>query len=275
MAIANMDQLVAAMTAASAQNIAWNKSSQIAEAAGTFCDFSQTHGQPGFMATPDAASSGGTSYTGSAAGGLPFNAPAVGQTTYLLSFTATSNVPGNLYLTDRLWACRGLSVTLGATTNIVGMTDISRYSSGVGAEIWYWCIAGAAFTAGTMTVSYTNSDGVSGRSCTITIGTSSATPLTTSQCFVGSLQAGDKGVRSIQSVTNTSCSFGGTGANHGLFVAKRLLTVPIAGYSVGASVDGISTGLQEIDTNACLNFIVLASGVQTGFWQGNLHLVQG
>ena len=273
MAISNMDELVAAMTAATAQNIAWNKASAPSEGAGTFFDFSQTVGVPGAMATPDAASSGGTSYTGSAAGGLPFTAPTGGNSTYLLSFNATSNIAGSLYLTDRLWACRGLSTTAGATTTVTGMNNISRYNSGVGAEIWYWCItAPSAGGSGTMTVSYTNSAGVSGRTCTITLGAGSPPP-TAGQCYVGSLQAGDTGVQSIQSVTNTSTSF--TGGSHGLFIAKRLLTAPIAGTTIGASFDGFSTGMQQIDTNACLNFIVLCSATQTGFWQGNIHLVQG
>lgn len=270
-----MDELVAAMTASTAQNLPWNKSSQTAEGAGTFLDFSAAAGVPGAIATPDAASSGGTSYSGSAAGGLPFTAPAVGETTYLLSFSATSNVTGHIYLMDRLWACRGLSPTAAATTAVTGMADITRYSNGVGAEIWYYCIAGTTFSGGTMTVSYTNSDGVSGRTCSITIGTASASPLTTYQCFLGSLQAGDRGVKSIQSVTNTSCSFGGTGANHGLVVSRRLLTAPVSGTSVGASLDGLSTGLQQIDTNACLTFMALCSTTLTGFWQGNIHLVQG
>lgn len=273
MAIANMDQLVAAMTATSAQNIPWNKATTTGEGAGTFHDLSQIAGVPGVMATPDAASSGGTSYTGSAAGGLPFAAPAAGESTYLLSFNATCSVPGHVYMIDRLWACRGLSGTLGATTAVTGMTNISRYSSGVGAEIWYWCItAPSSGGSGTMTVSYTNSAGVSGRSCTITLGGGTPPP-STGQCYPGSLQAGDTGVQSIQSVTNTSTSF--VGGSHGLFVARRLVTAPITINSPGVSLDGLRTGLQQIDTSACLNFLVLCSAATTGMWAGNIIFVQG
>lgn len=273
MAIANMDQLVAAMTATSAQNIPWNKTSTTSEGTGTFFDLCQTTGVPGAMATPDAASSGGTSYTGSAAGGLPFTAPAVGETTYLQAFTASSSQPGTLYLTDRLWACRGLSGTLGATTTVTGMTNISRYSSGIGAEIWYWCItAPSSGGSGTMTVSYTNSAGVSGRSCTITLGAGTPPP-TTGQCYPGSLQAGDTGVQSIQSVTNTSTSF--VGGSHGLFVAKRLLTAPTVTGLPGVALDGLRTGLQQVETDACLNFLLLCSSTLTGYWNGTILLIQG
>ena len=273
MAISSMDQLVAAMTASTAQNITFNKTSSATEGSGTFFDLCQTAGIPGAMATPDAASSGGTSYTGSSAGGLAFTAPSAGQSTYLASFSVTGTVPGNFYLIDRLWACRGLSGTASATTSVTGMSNITRYSSGVGCEIWYWCItAPSGGGSGTMTVSYTNSDGVSGRTCTIVIGAGTPPP-STGQCVVGSLQAGDKGVQSIQSVTNTSVSF--TGGSHGLFVARRLVTAPIASPSVGASLDGLRTGLQQVDTNACLNFLLLCSNTTTGYWVGNINLVQG
>lgn len=273
MAISNMDELVAAMTAATAQNLPWNKSSTTGEGAGTFFDLSQTAGVPGAMLTPDAASGGGTSYTGSAAGGLPFTEPSVGQTTYLLAMTASTTVAGTLYMTDRLWACRGLSTTAGATTTVSGMSSITRYSGGVGAEIWYWCItAPSAGGSGTMTVSYTNSAGVSGRTCTITLGAGSPPP-TAGQCYPGSLQAGDTGVQSIQSVTNTSTSF--TGGSHGLVVAKRLITAPVVTSAPGATLDGLRTGLQQIDTGACLNFVLLCSSAVTGYWSGSVHLIQG
>lgn len=268
-----MDQLVAAMTASTAQNIPWNKTSTTSEGAGTFFDLSQTVGVPGSMATPDAASSGGTSYTGSSAGGLPFTAPTGGDTTYLLAMTSATTVPGTMYLSDRLWACRGLSTTLGATTAVTGMTNITRYTNGVGAEIWYWCITPPSVGgSGVMTVSYTNSTGVSGRTATITLGAGSPPP-TAGQCYPGSLQAGDTGVQSIQSVTNTTASF--TGGTHGLFVAKRLVTAPVVSSAPGAAMDGLRTGLQQINTDACLNFILLCSGAITGYWCGNIHLVQG
>jgi hypothetical protein len=123
-----------------------------------------------------------------------------------------------------------------------------------------------------MTVSYTNSAGVSGRTCTITLGAGTPPP-TAGQCYVGSLQAGDTGVQSIQSVTNTSTSF--VGGSHGLFVAKRLLTAPTVTGLSGVTLDGLRTGLQQVDTNACLNMILLCSGVATGYWTGSLLLVQG
>lgn len=274
MAISNMDGLVAAMTASTAQNIPWNKTGTSTEGAGTFLDMSQVAGIPSAIATAAAASVGGTSYSGSSAGGLPFVAPSGSNTLYLSSYNATSSVPGSIYLTDRLWACSGLSTTLGATTNVTGMSNITRYNSGVGAEIWHQTISapGAGTGSGIMTISYTNSAGVSGRTATITLGAGSPPP-SAGQCYPATLQAGDTGVRSIESATNTSLTF--TGGSHGLFVARRLLTTPITINSPGATVDGLGTGLQQIDPNACINFILLCSQTLSGYWAGNVLLIEG
>jgi hypothetical protein len=268
-----MDQLVAAMTSSSAQNITWNKTNVTTEGAGTFHDLAQVAGLPGAMLTPDDAGSGGSSLTSASTGALPFIAPSGSNKLYLLNFSATSTQPGGVYVTDRLWACRGLATGSGATTTVTGMTPITRYDDGVGAEIWYWCItAPSAGGSGSMTVSYTNSDGVSGRTATITLGAGTPPP-TAGQCYPASLQAGDRGVQSIQSVTNTSTSF--TGGSHGLVVARRIITAPISTTGVGTSLDGLRTGLQEIDPSACLNFVILCSATTTGYWVGSMQLVEG
>lgn len=273
MAIANMDQLVAAMTSATAQNIPIQKTAVTSEGSGTFFDLFYTTGFPGAGATPTAASSGGTSYTVATAGAIPFNAPSGSQQTYISAFNISCTQTSNIFLIDRLWACSGLATALSATTTVTGMTNISRYNSGVGAEIWYVCLtAPASGGSGIITVSYTNSLGVSGRTCTITLGAGTPPP-TAGQCYVGSLQAGDTGVQSIQSATNTTNSF--SGGTHGLLVAKRIFSAPISPSVSGIAIDGLQSGLQTLDTNACLNLIMLCSTTNTGFVVGNIMLVQG
>jgi hypothetical protein len=269
-----MDTLVAAMTASTAQVLPYNKQSVTSEGAGTFFDHFLVAGIPGAGATPAVAGSGGTSYSGSSAGGLPFTAPSGGQTTYALSWGVSGTQQGTLWLCDRLWACSGLATGAGSTTTVTGMSDITRYSGGLGAELWYVCItAPSAQTAGmTITASYTNSAGVSGRTATVVL-SGGTPPPTANQCYPFSLQAGDTGIKSVQSVTNSVGSF--TGGSHGLLVAKRLLTGQNAVGSNGLLLDGFKTGLPQIDTNACLNFISLCSTTASGFWAGTLTLVQG
>jgi hypothetical protein len=273
MAISSMDTLVAAMTASTAQQLAYTKISVASEGAGTFFDLFYTSGSPGGAAAPAAASAGGTSYSNGSSGSLVFTAAGGGQSTYLAGMSVSCTVAASHYLTDRLWACSGLSTVNGATTAVTGMTSITRYSGGVGAEIWYVCLSTpSAQTNSTMTVSYTNSSGVAGRTATITLSSGSPPP-TAGQCYPAQLQAGDVGVQSVQSVTNSSLSF--TGGTHGLLVARRLLSMPGSASTAGTVLDGLQTGLQIVDDAACLSMIQMCSTSVTGFTVSSINLIQG
>lgn len=274
MAISSMDQLVAAMTASTAQVLTWHKTAAVSEGAGTFFDHFLVAGLPGAGSTPANASAGGTSYTLASQGGVPFT-PAIGSNvTYVLSWSLTCTQAGNIMLYDRLWACSGLATGAGASTTVTGMTDITRYSGGIGATIWYVCLtAPSAQTANmTLSVTYTNSDGVSGRTATVVLGAGSPPP-TANQCYPFTLQAGDKGVKSIQSVTNTVGSF--TGGSHGLLVAKVLMTAHCPIGNNGMVVDGMKMGLPELESTSVLNFISISSTTNTGYLAGTLTFIEG
>ncbi len=274
MAISSMDTLVAAMTASTAQVLTWHKSAVTAEAAGTYSDLFLVAGNPGAGTTPAAASAGGSSYSGTGDAGLVFTLPIGGQLTYVLSWSASNSLAGTIMLYDRLWACSGLGTGAGVTTTVTGMTPITRYSGGEGALLWYVCLtAPSAQTAGmTITASYTNSDGVSGRTASVVLSGGSPPP-SQYQAYPFSLQAGDKGVQSVQSVTNSVGSF--TGGTHGLVVCKTLMTAPCPIGSNGLLVDGLKMGLPQLDDDASLNMMVLASTTNTGYWSGTITLVQG
>ena len=273
MAISSMDTLVAAMTASTAQQLQYSKISVASEGAGTFFDLFYTAGFPGAASAPAAASSGGTSHANGDAGSLVFTAAGVGQSSYLAGLSISCTVLGSFYLTDRLWACSGLSTVNGATTTVTGMSNITRYSGGVGAEIWYVCLSTPSAQSGsTMTISYTNSSGVSGRTATVTLA-SGTPPPTAGQCYPAQLQAGDVGVQSIQSVTNSSLSF--TGGTHGLLVARRLLSMAGSSSTAGTVLDGLQTGLQIIDDAACLSMIAMCSTTSTGFVLSSINIIQG
>lgn len=274
MAISSMDTLVAAMTASTAQVLTWHKSAVTAEGAGTYADLFLVAGNPGAGTTPAAASAGGTSYSGTGDSGLVFTPPIGGQLTYVLSWSVSNSLAGTVMLYDRLWACSGLGTGAGVTTTVTGMTPITRYSGGEGALLWYVCLtAPSAQTAGmTITASYTNSDGVSGRTGSIVLSGGSPPP-TANQAYPFSLQAGDKGVQSVQSVTNSVGSF--TGGTHGLLVCKTLMAAPCPTGGNGILVDGLKLGLPQLDDDASLNILTLSSTTNTGYWVGTLTLVQG
>jgi len=131
------------------------------------------------------------------------------------SATAVSNQNQRLLLADYLLYYPFVDTdAVGEQQDMIQSASLPRYSSGV------QIIAvsqSAASTVGTFTVSYTNQDGVSGRTSQTTytkvvagggaLVSSTNAAVTGSQPFI-QLQAGDSGVRSIQSVTFSAAGGG-------------------------------------------------------------------
>ena len=172
-------------------------------------------------------------------------------------FNTSSFGAGGMLLVDLLNVSGGLNATLHATPQTTNLPTaaLTRYTSGEGvmAGIVIYTIIGS--TATTVTISYTNSAGVSGRTSTAT-------------SFGGSgfrevgvlipipLQAGDTGIRSIESVTLAG-STAGTAANFGVCLFKPLAMISLESATGAMPLDSVSTGciigsLAEIDPDACL-----------------------
>lgn len=144
---------------------------------------------------------------------------------------------------------------------------LPRWTDGDGVQMM--AITTGARTGGqTFTVSYTNSDGVSGRTSGImTQNTSSVLgTITTSALSVGqntagpfiTLQAGDEGVRSIESVQMN-------GVDTGFFsivLVKQLTETQIRGIDAPVEKDHLlhSNQLPRIYDNAFLGFLALPNG---------------
>jgi len=141
-------------------------------------------------------------------GCLMIKNPATGAN-YVTEALLTGSVNHTHVFTDVLWVNNGLTVTTttaqAITTPTLPARDINGSTDGEG------CMIAMLFTAASTnaavisntTVSYTNSAGTSGRTATLTAAVGSQIPATP---VIGTLiwfnlAAGDKGVRSIQSVT--------------------------------------------------------------------------
>jgi hypothetical protein len=177
-------------------------------------------------------------------------------------FNTSTFGAGGMLLVDLLNVSGGLNGTLttAQTTNLP-TAALTRYTSGEGvmAGIVVYTIIGT--TATTVTISYTNSSGVSGRTSTATT-------------FGGSgfrevgvllpipLQAGDTGVESIESVTVTATT--GTAGNFGVCLYKPLAMISLESATGTMPLDSVSTGciigsLAEIDPDACLTISVFSA----------------
>lgn len=133
------------------------------------------------------------------------------------SATATSNQNQRMMLCDYLLYYPFVDTdAVGEQQDMVQTVSLPRYTDGKG--VMMMAVAqSAASTVGTFAVSYTNQDGVAGRASNITytkavagggtIVSSTTNAASGSQPFI-QLQAGDSGVRSVESVTFSAAGGG-------------------------------------------------------------------
>lgn len=181
-------------------------------------------------------------------GCIPFFTPATGGI-YLKSIAQTSSVNHYHMWFDCLWINSGIVVTTttaqAITTPTLPARDVNGSTNGDGLMIGLLVTAASTNAAvnNTMTVSYTNSGGTSGRTATLTNNAGNMLP---ASAVVGTivwfnLQAGDIGVRSIQSIT---LAVSMTTGSVSLLIARPISGVPTTIVNVGSMVDnGFGTRL--------------------------------
>jgi hypothetical protein len=164
---------------------------------------------------------------------------------------------GAIMVVDLLNVSGGLNATLttAQTTNLP-TAALTRHTSGEGvmAGIVIYTLIGGTQT--TVIISYTNSAGVSGRTSTATT-FGSGTYREVGILLPIPLQAGDTGVRSIESVTLAGTT--GTAGNFGVCLFKPLAMISLESATGAMPLDSVSTGciinsLCEIHPDACLTF---------------------
>lgn len=133
------------------------------------------------------------------------------------SATATSNQNQRMMLCDYLLYYPFVDTdAVGEQQDMVQTVSLPRYTDGKG--VMMMAVAqSAASTVGTFTVSYTNQDGTAGRTSAVTytkavagggtLVTSTTNAVSGTQPFI-QLQAGDTGVRSVESVTFSAAGGG-------------------------------------------------------------------
>jgi len=233
------------------------------EAAGNYYMSLKDVGQPSAW-VPGTPGLNGATVTAPFAGLIDFGTPAGAW--YLKQVTAAVSVLATPILYDLLWYNTGIVVTTTTAQAIVTPAfparDCNGSANGSCLEIWLYFTA-AATNAGIIansTVSYTNELGVAGRTATLLSGAGTSIPVTpvigTAVPFL--LQAGDNGVRSIQSITlGTSLV---TGSVSLLVVRSVWPPVPVVAVNLGAGAP-IDPAGSRIWTGSALfwNFLLTAA----------------
>jgi hypothetical protein len=178
----------------------------------------------------------------------------------------------NAFLFDRLSHQGGLSGTgSGAQTTNLPTAALTRYTTGLGVWAFLEIYTQVGTTATTVTMSYTNEAGTTGR-------TSIARPFGgTGNREVGRLlamplQSGDQGVRAVASVTLAGSTL--TAGNFGVTLVKLLGVFPIIG-GMASTFDMLRAGgcqMPVIDPAACLFWGIRPLQSSTGQWNPNLTL---
>ncbi len=208
--------------------------------------------QPSAGSKPSSSASNPTRATAGAVGQVN---PSGGNKKYLLhcEFMSKDRLAAGLY--DRLAHISGLSATTTTAQNISSLS-VSRYTGteSAGNEIWLEIYTQIGATGTTVSASYTNEGGTSGRT-------------TASMTFGGTdyreanrlirlpLQSGDRGVRSVESVTVLATT--GTAGDFGVTIMRSIDLYSTTATALGeAKASSFAPGPAEIKTDACLFWVI-------------------
>lgn len=188
---------------------------------------------------------------------------------YLYNLAAAASAQGGmLMLCDRLWHNGGYTITSTAAQNITQPTlparcptsavDDTPATTGHGILLGMEISAATGAGTPTITASYTNSAGTAGRTATNavpTVATSAA-----GSFYPLGLQAGDAGVRSVQSITLSATWTSGT---MNLVAYRPIALLPLVAAGIPGQLDWISGGAARIYDSSALFFIIVPQTTTT------------
>lgn len=177
-------------------------------------------------------------------GQLPHVNPVSGNG-YIGRVQGQATIAGTLLVLDRLWHNGGYTITSTSAQNSTTPTfparDAAGATSGDGVLLGLEISSGAGAAAPTITISYTNQAGTASRSG-VNINPTANSPAAGSMFMIG-LQAGDTGVRSVQSLTLSVSWVSGT---MNLVAFRLLAAIPLTGANTPASLDALTGGMTRL-----------------------------
>lgn len=193
-------------------------------------------------------------------GQIPHYDPSSGNA-YLARLQASATQAGVLMLCDRLWHNGGYTITSTSAQNSTTPTWPARSSAGAtsGAGVQLAMEISAATGAGTptITVGYTNSGATASRSATNIDATVASSAI--GAFYRIGLQAGDVGVKSVESVTLSATWNSGT---MNLVAYRVLAQLELPGAFIPAAIDALTGGMPQL-FNGTVPFLVFVPNTTT------------
>lgn len=197
---------------------------------------------------------------GQVAGQIAHTDPGAGNA-HLANFEAQATQPGVLIVADRLWHNGGFTITsaIAQAVNSAAFParDVAGSTNGDGVLLGLEVSGAAGAAAPTITVGYTNQGGTAGKTGVNSFATA-ASPTAGAFYPIG-LQAGDTGVRSVQSLTLSASWVSGT---INLVAYRPLLRIPLTAAFVGSGKDPVAGGLPRL-FNGTVPFLIFVPNTTT------------
>lgn len=192
----------------------------------------------------------------------------VGTTGYLTGVQFGNTVASRITIFDCLFSAGAYSfnsnVVLASQPSYASRIPVNGYKN---TEIWFEAVT--AFTGNpSIAVTYTNQDGVTGRT-TGTIATGVAP--TVGRMIQLPLQSGDTGVQKIESVVATVATVG----TFNIHVMRRLWQGRCRLANDGDAHDMLKTGMPQVFDDSALRVVITADGTATGIPELQLEITSG
>jgi hypothetical protein len=225
------------------------------------------------LAVPAAAGAPTTAAvpTSASAGAIPFVDAGAGNTLYLAMIKTHTTGAGGCILGvwDRLSHQGGLDGNINTlqTTNLATAALTRGDTNGEGVEGFLEVYTAIGATPTTATVLYTNTAGTGSRAGSAVVPVSAAA----TRLMPIQLQAGDTGIKSVQSVQLAAAT--GTTGNFGVTLARRISEVMIGAFTE-FTFDPLDLRIGVVNAGAAIWFTGMTTNAAVNV-SGHLDLIQG
>jgi len=235
--------------------------------------FYQIAGNPGAGALNGTLNGAALSSSSTIPNGIIRHVDPVSGNAHLARLAASVSQPGVLLLCDRLWDNTSAIATGAQSITFPGLParDNAGTTNGDGVLAAVECITANSATAAAVTLTYTNQAGTASRTASFSDATA-ATATTVGDFHRIGLQAGDTGIRSIQSVNFTTAWTSGT---LGLVLYRVLAQLEIVAANVGNAIDALTGGFPRLYNGTCPFLVFVPSTTTSSNITGTYLETQG